>query len=196
MALKKRVPNRPVSRPSVIEPAEEPAKTLPKGVTHEPKAEKPTRPHVQGEAGAGTEASKPIVPAEQPAESGRPREPIASPKAGTERISVEAMRTLTLPERYRLWKKLNEGAETFTPLRKELPKQLAMRLNEAVMRGIVPKVPPSERPKGTVTYYCPYCIDWSVFHTHAWSGYEKCIGCSITVKDFYVQADNDLWKKG
>lgn len=82
-----------------------------------------------------------------------------------------------------------KGYEFFT-LRtpEDLPKKMVMRLNEAVMREIVPAKAPA---KGAL--YCPYCVAWQPYKLHSWSGYNKCCGCGVGTLDFYTRADNKLF---
>jgi hypothetical protein len=100
---------------------------------------------------------------------------------------------MTMEERAKLFKTLNVGnVERFTPLLKELPKSMGLRLDEAIERKLVDKKKPKSIT-GFTAYYCPYCIDWQSFYKHSYTGYLKCTGCSISTQDFYTRADNQLF---
>lgn len=177
----KRVAPPPIAEPKDVKDREEKAKK---------------QPSIQTEKGTSKEASKPAPSSERQNPSAQPR-PTAKgteDKTKDKRVTVEVMREMTMEERYKLFKSLNKNPETFVPIRKELPKKIEMRLEEAKIRGIVQSKAP-KAPKGTDVYYCPYCSDWNIFHYHNWTGYKKCCGCNISTKDFYTSADNGLFGK-
>lgn len=176
----------PVRKSSVRKPIV-PKQAEPKEVT----THVPPKKAEQGEAGKSPEASKPIVTSESPGTPAQPR-PAYTGAPGSERISIEAMRAMEHADRYALWKRLNRNNEKFVPLRKELPKKEYMRKDEAIIRKLIGDKP---KVKNALVYYCCYCVDWQVFHSHSWTGYNKCISCGMTTKDMYIGVDNGIFGK-
>lgn len=151
-----------------------------------PKKEQPT---VEREERKSPEAPKPPIASERQSEPARPK----PTTTGAEKVSTEAMREMSLEARLKLWKSLNRNPEVFVGIRKELPKKMEMRKDEALLRNIIPSAAP--KLKNAPVHYCPYCVDYQVFHYHNWTGYNKCTGCGITSKDFYVGVDNGIFGK-
>lgn len=182
-------PSSQVKEVTKVDEAREKSQVVPK------KTEVPnTRSH--STEGKGKEATKPVTT------SGRQSPPAQSRPAskGTTtnqqgRISVEAMRQMSIEDRHKLFKSLNVNPEVFVPIRKELPKKMEMRKDEAILRGIIPEKAPKVPKWIDYVGYCCYCVDWQPFHQHSWSGYKKCCGCGITTKDFYIGIDNGVFGK-
>lgn len=105
-------------------------------------------------------------------------------------ITMSEMRKMNLNERLKLWKKLNKGESArFIPiLQHGEAGQKSMSIEEAEVRGLLTK-----KVKGAL--YCPYCADWSFFEDFSYFGSLKCIGCGISINDFYVKTYNGLWDK-
>lgn len=188
--LLQRVARKPVV-PSKVKP-----KVQPKEVeTNGTKKEEPKQHVQQSEPGAGKEASKPIITSKRPSEQTEPRPADKREKyAGESRLTSEEMRSITVEDRVKLFRSINGHSEEFYPLLKELPKRMQMRKDEALIRNLIHEKAP-KAPRGMVIYYCAYCVDWQPFYNHAWVGYIKCCGCSMSTKDFYICADNGLFGK-
>jgi hypothetical protein len=157
-------------------------------------------PKQKPEARKSTEASKPIVTSERPNPPAEPRPAHTrttspdEPVKHEEQVSVFQMRELSYKAKQDLFKRLNKGAseDRFITLLKPsvLPKKLQMRLDEAKLRNLV-----EAKPSNKEALYCGYCVDWQPFHYHAWTGYRKCCGCSMSTKDFYIAVDNGIFGK-
>lgn len=193
-----RNPESPASAPAakpVETPVEPPKATRRAKVT--PKEVKPVEQtpkveqKVERKVSPSPEAPKPTIPAGSHHPEPGPRH---TDKPEEKRVSIEAMRAMEPEERYKLFKSLNKDPDKFIPIRNELPKMMQMRKDEALIRELISEKAP--KAKGHTIHYCPYCVDWQIFHHHSWIGYNKCIGCSITTKDFYVAVDNGIFGKG
>jgi hypothetical protein len=193
-ATKERKPIAPPARKPIAPPVKKaPAKPVvkqepPKEVKKvEPKAK--VQPPVQREERKSPEAPKPVVTAGS--ESPKP-EPRRTTSEEVERFPIERIRLMELEERMKLFRRLNKDPEKFIPIRSDVPKQLQMRKDEAVLRKIIADKP---KAKGMEVYYCPYCVDWQPFYNFSWLGSTKCIGCTVSTRDFYTAIDNGIFGK-
>lgn len=191
MALKKNVPQKrrpaPTPRPSATV-AEPPKKAAPKKAP--PKKVAPTQ-QVSEPPKQSTPPPTP-QPKPQPPQASTPPKPQPTPMNLPTQLSYNQLKELPHAERMVLWELLNKvKSDDFIQLirRDQLPKQLVLRKLEANVRGILA----ASKPPGKHIYYCPYCTDYMQFKYHAYTGYHKCIGCSISTRDFYVSADNQLF---
>jgi hypothetical protein len=182
----KKTPERKAIAPQKQEEPKEVKQDVPKS-TPKPKAQ--PRKVEKHEPVTSPEASKPVIASERQSDTTRPR----PAHTGAEKVTVEAMKAMSLEERYKLWKTINKDPERFVGIRRELPKKMEMRKDEALLRKLIAEKAPKHKT-GDV-YYCPYCVDWQVFHYHSWTGYKKCTGCGITSRDFYVGVDNGIFGK-
>jgi len=171
-----------VEPPKPVEKKVQPPKPVEKKV--QPPKPKPSEPR------KSPQVEEPAVPAGGDI---KPAEPRRTDTPAVERVSTEAMRAMPLEDRLALFKLLNRNAEKFVAIRRELPKKGYMRKDEALLRNIIPEKAP--KVKNATVYYCPYCVDWQVFHYHNWTGYNKCTGCGITTKDMYTGIDNGIFGK-
>jgi hypothetical protein len=179
-------PSRPIRKPTVRKP--EPPKEV-KPVEQEPEV-KQEEQREEPEVRKSPEASEPIA---SPGGDGRIAGHRRTDTPEVKRYSSEALRAMEHEDRYRAWKRLNTDHEVFVPLLAQLPRKMQMLKAEAVLREIVSAKAP--KAKNLTLYYCPYCMDWQVFHYHSWTGYNKCTGCSISSKDFYTAVDNGIFGK-
>lgn len=177
-APRKASPNVDMRKP--IEPPKEVKKDEPKTKV---------QPPIKGKERKSPEAKEPAVTSGGTSAPAQPRRASEAEK----RVSVEAMRAMTLEDRYALFKKLNTNPERFVPIRSELPKKDYIRKDEAILREIIGPKPP--KVKSATVYYCCYCVDWQVFHSHSFTGYNKCTGCGMTTKDMYIGIDNGVFGK-
>ena len=123
-----------------------------------------------------------------------PRPTISQPPTEAKAIAYPQMRELTIEERLALHKEINRNKAIGYALpiikRSELPKHMVMRKKEAELRKLITKKP---TVRGVKVYYCPYCVDYMPFPPDTFSGYDRCVGCTISLKDYYTRADNDLF---
>lgn len=178
-----------------------PKSTKPKTTNKEVKKDgtkaKKEQPSKQAKAGASEEVTKPASSSGSGREESRPRpanqrEDI--PKVEGQ-LNYAQLKELSYTARVELFRNLNKGStEKFIQLikREELPKKLVMRKLEAEERGVLDKKP----SRDAKVYYCPYCVDYMKFIAHSFTGYDRCCGCGMTTKDFYISADNELFNKG
>lgn len=197
---KKRVPGAPVLKLTSEVKSESPKATIPVPTSPKPKKEsvadepkKTTSVKKPKPTGAGKASASPSKPA--PAqERERPASGPVPTSSGTDRkegqLNAEQFRKMSFDEKIKLWKKLNQGrpSDSFITVvrRNELPKNVVLRKDEALARDVIPE----KGPKGAL--YCPYCVTWSKFQYFPYTGYDKCIGCGISTRDWYVVADNSI----
>lgn len=151
-----------------------------------------TEAREQREPDTRKEASKP--PTSEGSKS-KPAESRPAHQRADGRVTSTEMRAMEHDARYKLFLSLNKRPDKFIPICHERPKSMQMRKDEAILRNIVPPKAPKGIKGSAGTFFCPYCVDWQVYHSHVWIGYNKCTGCSISTKDFYVAADNGLFGK-
>lgn len=95
------------------------------------------------------------------------------------------MLALSFTAKHDLWRELNKKAPEydFVTLLKPsyLPKEIRREFPPAAAKS------PSRE-----ALWCPYCSEWMKFRTFSYTGYEMCIGCGMSTKDFYVVRANKL----
>jgi hypothetical protein len=158
---------------------EEPnAKEAPKEIAKEPKVRK------------SKEASEPAVPSRKPATSRQPRftPTVEEIKEYEGQLDYLAMLELSFTAKHELWRNLNKTAsegEFITLLKPSLlPKEIRKDFPPAKA------VPPSKE-----ALWCVYCGEWMKFRTFSYNGYEMCVGCAMSTKDFYIARANKLFFK-
>lgn len=185
MALKKNVPQkrRPAPTPKKAPVASVPVKEAPKKA---PPKKAPPKQVAPKQVAPPPPTTAPIEP---PKQAAPPPKPITTHQPT--QITYNQLRELTHPERLKLWEDLNKlKSDDFIQLvrRDQLPKALVLRMLEAKEHKLI-----AAKPPGKTIYYCPYCTDYMQFKHHTYTGYNKCIGCGISTRDFYVSADNQLF---
>lgn len=189
---------RPKRKP-IVAPAVKKAPPAKEVKPDVPKTE-PKQEAVESQPGARAEVEKVIIAGKRTSPPTEPR-PAPTRKGADDfeeerdrrQISLDAMKAMSIEDRHKLFRELNKdtASEIFMTVRKELPKQLVMRKDEAILRGLIK--PEAPRVKSLKVYYCGYCVDYMPFTSHSFTGYTKCCGCSISTRDFYIRADNQLF---
>lgn len=179
-------PQPPARRmpPVAILPKEEPQyakqEESPKIVNKVPPARK------RGDEGTEKPPASELTAPSELAESWEPLGASEGEGEASEQIGFHQYRDMTLVERYALWKKLNKGvpAHVFIPILRK----------DAMPKQVVRVDAPSAKPADKTAQFCCYCGDWTIFALFSYLGSNRCIGCSISTKDYYNRGANNLWK--
>lgn len=162
-----------------------PSNVLPKGEEHAPQREEINHA-IQGETRAEPEASVIVVPAGSGADEGEYRRAYSYAEAEEHQITMLMLHNMNLAEKHALWKRLNAGLDNMF---------ISILRRDSYPRNATKTDPPATgKPLYKKVMWCCYCADWTVFEHFSYVGSDKCIGCSISTKDFYNRGANNLWK--
>lgn len=142
-------------------------------------------------------AAEPVVSSGESAPARRPRaaaktapaekpkrefnDPIALPKDG--QVSLIELHELSFSGRHELWKTLNKGARE--------DEFVTLLYPHLLPKGIRKELPPAVKPNKEALW-CSYCEEWMKFRSFSYTGYDCCIGCGISTKDFHIVRANKL----
>jgi len=210
IVLKKKVPTTPTTSPvpkapSAGKPTALPKKTpapnkeLPKKEEpkNEPKTKKPKQPKEQPkpkqqepprESRESKEAPKPVVSSGEPAQTRKHRFAVSREELPEydEQLTHLDMLDLSFTAKHDLWKKLNKNAPYY--------EFVTLLKPWALPKDVRREFPPSAAVKPSKeALWCPYCAEWMKFRTFSYTGYDLCIGCSISTRDFHVSRANKLF---
>lgn len=182
-------PPAPPARPPARPPMRPPMAPPPWGQTQQSVAARPQPPIPRTAATAVAELPKDEeTEVRQPFEAapeGRPRFREGQDEAEGQ-VTMLALHNMSLTEKHSLWKKMNQryDSTSFVPLlrRSDMPKRIAK------------EYPPEGRPAIPGAMWCCYCGDWTIYESFVYVGSDRCIGCSISTKDYYNRSANKLWK--
>jgi hypothetical protein len=96
-----------------------------------------------------------------------------------------AMLDLSFTAKHEKWKELNKTAPEHEYITLLVPGALPKEL----MREYPPK---GHKSPSKEALWCCYCSEWMKFRTFSYTGYERCIGCGMSTKDFHIVRANQL----
>ena len=101
-------------------------------------------------------------------------------------IILEKLQSLSLEAKEVQWVVLNKASKEFVPLLVKGEKVRRVTDEEALALGTAKKEDASV-PKAK---YCCYCAGYTVFKKDNYLGIDRCIGCGISLEDYYIKLDN------